>query len=247
MSKDSMLPATWNVPEVFRDRLGSHVGRQRVMFADDHMLLVLHAPPKPDQDERRGRFFWRQPDGTWASDQLGSGQGAMKKHLDEYERQIEELEKSEEQANGSHAYFCVLENLAPLQRAIRNLPAVLQDARKHIPSARELIDMRDRAYDMERMAELLATGTKNNLDFEIAKRSEEQANASERMALSAHRLNLLAAFFFPLATLTAIFGMEIRSGLERLPEPQTFFVVIGIGLVMGAFLMWYVRVRKHAS
>ncbi|MGI9473701.1 MAG: hypothetical protein ACR2NZ_19320 [Rubripirellula sp.] len=246
MQSESMLPATWDVPQVFRDRIGSHVGRQRAMVADDHLLLVLHAPPKPDQDERRGRFFWLKPDGNWTSNQLGSGPAAMKKHLDEYDKQIEELEKMEEQAESSLAHFCVLENLAPLQRAIRNLHVALQDARKQRPDVRALIDMRDRAYDLERMAELLGAGTKNSLDFEIAKRSEEQAHASERMALSAHRLNLLAAFFFPLATLTAVFGMEIRSGLEGSPEPHTFFVVICLGLIMGAFLMWYVRMRKQA-
>ena len=245
MQRNSILPATWDVPQVFRDRLGSRVGRQRVMVADEQMLLLLHAPPGPDQDERKARFFWRKSDGTWASDHLGNGLGALSKHLDQYEKQIDELENAEEQAQSSIDHFGVLENLAPLHRAIRNLHVVLQEARKQRPDAHELIDLRDRAYGLERIAELLATGTKNSLDFEIAKRSEEQANASERMALSAHRLNLLAAFFFPLATLTAIFGMEIRSGLERLPEPHTFAAVIGSGLFMGVFLMWYVRINRN--
>ena len=72
-----MLPATWDVPQNFRDRLGSSVGRQRAMLSDGHLLLVLHAPPDPDQDQRKGRFFWRKPDGVWASDQMGSGPGAV--------------------------------------------------------------------------------------------------------------------------------------------------------------------------
>ena len=67
------LPEAWAVPEEFRDRLGTHVGRQRMMCEDDQVLLVLHAPPKPDEDERYGRFFWRKADGTWVSDQLGEG------------------------------------------------------------------------------------------------------------------------------------------------------------------------------
>ncbi|MGI9471357.1 MAG: hypothetical protein ACR2NZ_07500, partial [Rubripirellula sp.] len=104
MQSESMLPATWDVPQVFRDRLGSHVGRQRAMVADDHLLLVLHVPPKPDQDERRGRFFWLKPDGNWTSDQLGSGPAAMKKHLDASDKQLEELEKMEEQTENSLAH-----------------------------------------------------------------------------------------------------------------------------------------------
>ena len=72
--KKTMLPTSWEVPQVFRDRLGSRVGRQRAMVAEGHLLLVLHAPPAPDQDEREGRFFWRKPDGTWVSDRMGVGQ-----------------------------------------------------------------------------------------------------------------------------------------------------------------------------
>ena len=123
----------------------------------------------------------------------------------------------------------------------------MQDLRKRFPEVRELINMRDQAYDLERTAELLAAATKNSLEYKIARSAEEQAAASDRMAVSAHRLNMLVAFFFPLATITTVFGMEIRSGLEKLPQPQTFFAVIAIGLLMGAFLMFYVRVTNRDS
>ena len=61
---------------------------------------------------------------------------------------------------------------------------------------------------------LLYNEARNSLDFSIARRGEEQARSSHRMAVSAHRLNLLAAFFFPIATLTALFGVNLRHGLE---------------------------------
>lgn len=73
MSTSSLLPSAWDLPPVFRDRLGSHPGRQRAMFADGHLLLILHEPPKPDVNERLGCFFWRHPDGTWSSSGLGVG------------------------------------------------------------------------------------------------------------------------------------------------------------------------------
>ena len=43
----SVLPYDWDVPEVFRKRLGEGAGRQRCMTADGHLLLVLHQPPTP--------------------------------------------------------------------------------------------------------------------------------------------------------------------------------------------------------
>ena len=241
--KTVRLPEAWAVPEEFRDRLGTHVGRQRMMCEDDQVLLVLHAPPKPDEDERYGRFFWRKADGTWVSDQLGEGLGSITKHIDQYDQRLGELEKLEDEAKSAEDQFLILEALSPLHRAIRNMHSVLQELRKRHPEAREVINMRDQAYDLERMAELLATGTKNSLDYKIARSAEEQAVASDRMAVSSHRLNMLVAFFFPLATITTVFGMEIRSGLENLPQPTTFLAVIGIGLLMGVFLMFFVRFR----
>jgi Mg2+ and Co2+ transporter CorA len=206
------------------------------MLADGHLLLVMHAPPAPGQDERQGRFFWRKPDGNWVSDQLGVGPASVMKHLDEYDRLIDALELQEQQAKSARDYFDVMEQLAPIHRAAGNLLAVLQDARKQLPDAREVIDMRDRAYDIQRSAELLSSGCKNSLDFQIARQAEEQTRSSRHMAVAAHRLNLLVAFFFPLATLAGLFGMEIHSGIEKLPEPFTFVAVVLLGLVIGAAL-----------
>jgi hypothetical protein len=237
MSKKSpMLPTTWDVPQKLRDRLGSSVGRQRSMFADGHLLLVLLAPPAPDQVERHGRFFWRKPDGTWVSDQFGASPASVMKHLDEYDRLIDALELQEQAAKSARDYFDVMEKLAPIHRATGNQHSVLQEARKQCPDAREIIDMRDRAYDIQRSAELLSSGCKNALDFQIARQVEEQTRASDHMSIAAHRLNLLAAFFFPLATIAGLFGMEIRSGIEKLPEPYTFIAVVVVGLVIGAAL-----------
>lgn len=69
---------------MFRDRVGSHYGRQRAMFADGHLLLVLHEPPEPDINERLGCFFWRHPDGSWSSSGFGTGPAALAKHINDY-------------------------------------------------------------------------------------------------------------------------------------------------------------------
>ena len=98
MIEKSILPPKWQVPQEFRARLGASVGRQRPMLADGHLLLVLHAPPKPEDHGRGGRFFWRSPDGTWTSKELGSGISALNKHLDENEDVIATLDRQEEEA-----------------------------------------------------------------------------------------------------------------------------------------------------
>lgn len=229
-----LLPATWNVPQTFRDRLGKNVGRQRMMFSDDHLLLVLHAPPERDQEKRTGRLFWRKPDGTWSSNLLGSGISSLLKHLDEYDERIDDLEEQEQKASSAKDYFEINDHLAPLSRASANMHGVLHDARKHCPEILELIDARDRAYAIERNAELLAAGCKNGLDYQMARQAEAQAKSGHRMAIAAHRLNRLAAFFLPLATLSGLFGVNLQNGLESTPAPYAFLSVTGIALLIGA-------------
>ena len=250
MTKNPLLPDPWDVPTRFHERLGSTVGRQRAMVHEGHLLLVLHSPPEPDQEDRSGRFFWRDPNGKWESDQFGSGSESVIRHLDGFHERLDRLDKQEEDADSSQDYFEVLEALAPLQRAARNLHSVLQEARDQCPDAREIIDLRDRAYRLERNADLLATGAKHGLDFRMARKSEQQSRASERMAASAHRLNLLAAFFLPLATLCGIFSMDLPSSLSTIPylgdvpESLLFAAIVLVGLTLGILLMLLVRIRK---
>ena len=192
-----LIPPLWKVPQVFRDRMGEQVGRQRPMTADGHLLLVLHAPPKPNENQRHGRFFWRDPEGQWTSKNLGTGINALNKHLEEYQELIGKLDQLEEKATTSNEYMAILEQLSPVHRAASNLYQVLQDAREACPDLRELINLRDRAYEIERTAELLLAEVKNALDVIIAKRAEEHAASSHQMAVASHRLNVLVAFFFP--------------------------------------------------
>ena len=243
MQKKSLIPPTWQVPEKFRDRLGRRIGRQRVMIAEGHLLLVLHAPPEPDEEERSGRLFWRDPAGEWKSTDHGTGPNCISKHLASYEEAVDKLEHLEMQSNTGGTsplqvddYFVLLESLLPLHRAATHQYQVFQEARKAIPKDRDLINFRDRSYDLDRQAQLLYSGTKNTLDFDIARRAEQQARASHKMATAAHRLNLMAGFFFPIATLSAVFGVNMVHGWENQPGPIPFLVMIGLGLMGGVFL-----------
>ena len=240
----------WQIPEQIRNRLGAHVGRQRPMVAEEHLLLVLHSPPRPEDHARIGRFFWRAPDGTWSSKDLGGGIASLNKHLDEYEDLITALNRQEEEAKTADDYFQVLEQLTPIHRSARNQCEVIQEARKMCPNYHDVIDVRDRAYAIQRSAELLFNGTKNALDFTVAKRAEEQSQASEQMAISAHRLNLLVAFFFPIATLAAILSVDfetlariLRINVEFLETkgPMIFAGFVLLGIVLGVILTKFIK------
>lgn len=232
--RKSILPAVWEIPAVFHDRLGAQAGKQRAMVHDGHLLLVLHAPPKPDQPDRAGRFFWRAPDGTWSSSEFGKGTSAVTRHLDELQARVADLEQKDANAKVSKDHHDILQLATPLQRAARNLHHALQEARDALPNVRELIDFRDKAYQLERNLDLLVADAKNALEYATARRSEEQAISGFKMAMETQRLNRLAAFFFPIATLSSIFGMNLLHGYEAAPGPLPFLVVLGIGLGLGA-------------
>lgn len=240
MVPKSILPPTWDVPAEFRERLGEKVGRQRAMLADGHLLLVLHRPPKGNDPERSGRVFWRKPDGAWQSNDLGNGAASLTRHLAEYADLIDRYDRQEDEAASVSDYFAVLEGMSPLSRTVRNLHAALQDAREKMPDDRDLINARDRVYELERSADLLLADVRNALEYAVAKKAEEQAATTHQMAVSSHRLNMLVAFFFPIATLTAVFGTNLAHPLERyLPPPYAFFAVLATGLVLGSGLAAY--------
>lgn len=233
----NILPATWEIPAAIRERLGDKVGRQRAMAADGHLLLVLHKPPKAGDNERQGRFFWRKPDGSWLSNDLGPGSAAIGKHLSEFSDIVERFDRQEENATTVDEMFKIIEAMSPMHRSTRNLHSALQEARTLISADRDLINLRDRAYEIERAAELLLSEVQTALEFALAKKTEEQTAAAHQMALASHRLNLLAAFFFPIVTLCSIFGVSLRHGIEDyIPAPYPFLAVIGIGLAMGFVL-----------
>jgi len=237
VENSSVLPFTWQLPKSIRARVGDSPGRQRVIVEEGHLLLVLHKPPMDNTSSRYGRFLWRRPDGNWAASDGGDGPAVLAKHLGEYGEAIQRFDFLEEQAASAQQYFAVIEGLLPLIRSTAHLHQVLQEARKLTPDDRGLINSRDQAYELERTVELLYNNAKNGLDFEIAKRAEEEAVASRAMARSAHRLNVLAAFFFPLATASSVLGMD----LDNITHTRTTtIVVVSIGLVVGTVLASFV-------
>jgi hypothetical protein len=210
------------------------------MTAEGHLLLVLHEPPLPGVPERTGRLFWRDPEGSWKSKGLGDGPQALKRHVAEFAQRVEDLEKQWQTAASAEDYFLLLRAIAPLHRTTRHLHATLQQARELVPADRDLINLRDQVGEVERALELLHSDAQNGLDFTIAHQAEQQAERSYDMAVAAHRLNLLAATFFPVATLSAvysaIFGMILAHGAQEWSTPALFWCLLGLGLVCGLML-----------
>lgn len=211
------------------------------MFADGHLLLVLHAVPQDGQAERVGRLFWRSPSGKWKASHQADGARALDSHLREYRRRIEQLEDQEHKAESADDYFAVLNDLTPVFRAARNLQIAMQTAREQTQDARDVIDYRDRTYEIERQADLLHQDTKNGLEFSVARRADDQARASYRMSVASHRLNVLVAFFFPIATLCAVFSTTFSYGeplkqMEQQYAPLPFIGMLIVGLAIGLLL-----------
>lgn len=237
-----ILPTSWEVPQIFRDRLGDDYGRQRIMFHEGHLLLVLHAPPQPNQNAREGRVFWRKPNGDWSAKD-GGGFAALKKHFADFESVLEICEQQGELAESPREYFSAIENLAPIQRTVSNLYHVMQEARKTVSEDRSLILLRDEAYQLSRRADLEFASSKNGLDFSMAKKTEEQADATYQMSVASHRLNLLASFFFPIVTIASIFGTGLIQVESKYAGPTLVGLMV-FGLVCGAVLTFFVS-RKH--
>ncbi|RIK72453.1 MAG: hypothetical protein DCC67_19260 [Planctomycetota bacterium] len=242
-----MLPPNWEVPEEFRRRLGEQAGRQRLMQADGHLLLVLHAPPSPDSNVREGRLFWRDPTGRWTPSGASPAQPGLGDLLGQYESAIEQLQADEDEAKTARQYFQLLNRLNPLARTARNLYETIQSAREAASDDRQLLLWRDRAYVIARAADLLHGDAKNALEFAIAERAEQEAESSRRAASAAARLNLLVACFFPVATLAAIFGVNLRHGLEswdRQYAPLPLLAMLVSGLALGLLLMLAINRRR---
>lgn len=228
-----IIPPTWTLPEAIRARLGaSTYGRQRAVVEEGHLLLVLHKPPGPDDAKREGVLFWRSPGGEWQCNRGGPGVGGVKRHVQAYAELEAKLTADFEQATTLDQLFDLLAALTPLVRASRNQHAALQAAREAVKAEPALIEVRDLAYEVERNLEVLLEDTRNAVSYRSAREAEEQARVSRAALHASHRLNTLAAWFFPLTAITSLFGMNFAHGLDT-RSPVWFWAVFALGVGLG--------------
>lgn len=228
----------WTLPNEISARLGQESwGAQRTIFEVGHLLLVLHAPPKSKNNDREHEVFLRQPNGKWLYKGQDRGEYALAKLLDDYGSLHKELEARYQKAVEIDALFTIIERLIPLVRASANLQVALQSAREALGNNDSLIiDMRDRAIAVARGLELLLADTRPTLDFQMARNAEAQTRVAEATMRSQNKLNSLAALAFPLMAISAVFGMSLPSGLERL-HIHAFWLILISGVALG----WWVK------
>ncbi len=230
----NVIPHNWEVPQVFRGRLGTHAGRQRAMSADGHLLIILHDVPKAEVPERVARLFWRKPDGSWKS--TGSGAAtinALRAHVEAYGAAVDAMEARAANAKRASEWFELMHESAPLLRAVRNMSATLQESRELAKTDSGLIAVRDLGQDIERAVELIHNHARSGLDFAIARSAEDSAANSRHVLESGHRLNLIAATFLPITALGALFSMQLEHGLEKWNAPWVFWGVAAAAFALG--------------
>lgn len=212
------------------------------MDEDGHLLLILHQAPEPEDNEvRKPVVLWGQPGGEWKSYPDGGGLAALDAHMETYRKNIHVLDEAVEAANTPRKYFDVMKHVTPLLRATRNLQTVMQQVREARPDERRLINFRDRAVDLERAIDLVAEDAKAGMEFSLAENTEEQSRFAHEAAIEARKLNRLVAFFFPLATLVAVFGMNEPNEVIRMPG---FWVVLLVGIIAGLIVRTIPMGRK---
>ena len=92
--------------------------------------------------------------------------------------------------------------------------------------------MRDQMSEVERSAELLQIDVQNAIQYSMAKQAELQSGHIRMQSRASHRLNILAAIFLPLATLSSVFGMNLTSGVEH-ATPLLFWSILTLGAIIG--------------
>jgi hypothetical protein len=239
-----IIPPTWSLPEAIRVRLGQNTyGRQRAIFEEGHLLLVLHRPPGPDDAAREGSLFWRTPAGEWQCSRGGPGPGSLKRHIQSYAELEHKLAQDHENAPDTTTLFDLVEALTPLVRAARNMHTALQAAREAVKSDQFILEMRDLAYEAERNYDLLLEDVRNEIQHRMAREAEEQAKLSRQALQASHRLNILAALFFPLTAVASVFGMNLAHGLNP-SSVVMFWVVSAVSIALGFAMKSWVLGRQ---
>jgi Mg2+ and Co2+ transporter CorA len=235
----------WTLPQKITARLGqSSYGRQRAIFEDETCLLILHTPPERKNHKRETLVFLRQPGGQWKCNGRDDGIMRLQKLLLTYEDQCDKFLDEFQKAETSDLLFELLTRLNSAKRTANDMFTALQAARDLIKVDPDLIECRDRAYEISRNYELIYHDAKTALDFRIAKNSQDDAEAAKLVLKAQHKLNVLAAIFFPLMALTSIFGMNLPNGLEKLGIP-IFWVIFICGLVIGTYFKGWVIEKSN--
>ena len=242
-----IIPPTWNLPESIKSRLGQNTfGRQRAVAEEGHILLILHKPPGADDLRREGVLFWRDPAGNWLSGRSNSGAQALSAHVQNYADLDVAMAQKFEKANDTKSLHELLGAVTPLARAAHNMHAALQDAREAVKGDKTIIELRDRAYEVDRNLDILVHDIQHAIAYRAAREAEEQNRLTREALRASHRLNVLAALFLPLTAIASIFSMDLKHGLNR-DSVLLFWLVAAASIAIGIGVKEWVLAKDSSS
>jgi Mg2+ and Co2+ transporter CorA len=198
--------------------------------------MILHQLPKPHARDRDAAVFWRSPEGSWRCFPGRDNPSTLRDHVEAVGKVLEELDDKVEHAKSATEFLDIIRLARPLQRYTRNMHAVIAQLRDALPDDADVLAARDRAYELDRLAENISDDAENGMQHTIAQHTEEQAELSGRIAKETHRLNLLAAVALPITAIGSILGMNLENGLGTLPEPTSFWVIVVLTFAVGFFI-----------
>ena len=230
---------SWELPLAIERRLGpKSYGRQRVIAEDGHVLIILHGVLAKDQEFPEEYVFLHAPDGRCKATVSQRVKKQLRQLLAQFDAAYDVIEEQYKAAVTASELFASLDLVSPIKRTATHLYETLQAARKAIDESL-FIELRDEAYMISRAYDLLHEEIKSSLDYRIAKNTEKQAKQAAEALKAQNRLNILAAFTFPLISLATIFGMNLISGLEEM-SPVIFWAVFVVGAIVGLILKAWV-------
>ncbi len=228
-----------SLPEHWRWRVGSPVGRQRMIEDEERLLIILHGVPG---DAEQDWFFWRDEEKQWFSAPEAGGLKHLRALLDRYEEVVDELEARVKVARTVEDYYSILREEAPVDRALKQLRVIASKARKLCKKNRPLLQIRSVAEELDMDLTLVQDEARLGMEAVAAESAEKQRLMGEQQVRYGLRLNALAAFFLPLMALASLMGMNVNNGFEN--THWMFYVVFAIGLGAGAVLMKVVGREK---
>jgi Mg2+ and Co2+ transporter CorA len=92
---------------------------------------------------------------------------------------------------------------------------------------------------------LLYQDLRNAIQYRMAHQAEHQARLSRQALRASHRLNILAALFFPVMAVSSLLGMNLAHGLNP-NNVVLFWIIAGAGLGLGlALMVWVLAPQKQ--
>lgn len=236
MARD-FIPTSWDLPQAVLMRIGNTVGRQRIIFESGHLLLLLQDIPKPHQDERAPKIFWRNNEGVWkGSEENQRGELELVALMQKLEKQLDQFEDLATSAQSAKDWFYLIRQLVPLVRYARGLAQTLQEARVALGPDAIIINARDAATNIERRFDLLHQEANFGLEYVIARRSEEWNELADLLVRQTKRLNVMVGFFLPIGAIAGIFGMNVINSFETVHAPLPFIIIVAFSTMLGALL-----------